>query len=342
MNMKRLLWILLLGLAILALLAICNWRTVTLTWYNLTVPQVRLPESDDWSGGEIFLKVPYAAESEAEYLDLYVPETQGEKPRLLVIIHGGGFIAGDSQTKQARLMLRYFRDRGYACATVNYRLAQEAAFPAALLDCKAAIRFLRANAERYGYDAEKIVLFGESAGGYLASMCAFTTDEEFGDLPFLGQTGENAPSAMVDALLDYYPYLNWYGDRDDFRTIGYARPFADLANSWMKGNTGDFSDPGSYWLRREVGELSPEELETIDPLAYLEKNAGELTKLSVYLVHGDADITVPIPSSDRLAEACRTALDGRIVYRVLPHMGHASDPLYSDEVLGEIARWLEG
>ena len=342
MKKKTILWILLIILAILILLTAVNWRTAVLTWYNLTVPQVRLPEADEWSGGQTYLAIPYAGASESEVLDLYVPDAGEEKPELLVIIHGGGFIAGDSQTKQAKLMYRYFRDHGYACATVNYRLAQEAAFPAAVQDCKAAIRFLRANAERYGYDAGRIVAFGESAGGYLASMCAFTTDDEFNDLPFIGQTGENNPSAMVDALLDYYPYVNWYGTEDDYRAIGYSRIFADLANSWMKGNTGEFSDPGSYWLRREVSELSASELEEIDPFRYLEKNAGELSRLSVYLVHGDADITVPIPSSERLAEACRQALEGRIVYRVVPHMGHASDLLYDDAVLEDIAAWLEG
>ena len=53
-----------------------------------------------------------------------------------------------------------------ACASVNYRLAQEAAFPAAVEDCKAAVRYLRANADKYGYNADQITVFGESAGGY--------------------------------------------------------------------------------------------------------------------------------------------------------------------------------
>ena len=75
---------------------------------------------------------------------------------------------------------------------------------------------------------------------------------------------------------------------------------------------------------------------------YLEKNAAELGELSVYLIHGDADITVPIPSSNRLYEACCSTLgEDSIQYRVVPDMGHASDPLYSDEILSEIDAFLQ-
>ena len=74
----------------------------------------------------------------------------------------------------------------------------------------------------------------------------------------------------------------------------------------------------------------------------LEKNAADLGSLTIYLIHGDADITVPIPSSNRLYEACCTALgEDSIQYRVVPGMGHASDPLYSDEVLAEIDEYLQ-
>jgi acetyl esterase/lipase len=226
-------------------------------------------------------------------------------------------------------------------ASVNYRLAQEAPFPAAIEDCKAAIRFLRAHAEEYGYQAERICLFGESAGGYLATMCAFTNDEEFNSLSFLGQTEESNPSARVDVLVDYYPFVSLTGLDEDLKEIGCSRLFFDLANGWVNGNLEGFEDFASYWLRQNISQMTPEERQSADPFRYLEKNGAELKHLSVWLIHGESDITVPIPSSNRLYAAMQAQLDpGRLVYRQIPRQGHASDPLYADSILREIEEWM--
>jgi len=141
-------------------------------WHNATAFNLPM-NTDPWTDGQELTRISYAEDSDSQYLDLYLPEGE-EKPPLFVLVHGGGFVFGDSQTRQVQWMYRYFRDHGYACATVNYRLAQEAAYPAAVEDVKAAVRFLRANAGVYGYDADKIAIWGESAGGYLATMAAVT------------------------------------------------------------------------------------------------------------------------------------------------------------------------
>ncbi len=337
---KTILWVLA-GLLAMALL-FCGiyHRSIALSLENLTVEHYGDPAVDPWDGGKAMLNIPYASVSESDYLNLYLPDGV-ENPQLFVLIHGGGFIAGTAETRQTQLMYRFFRDRGYAVATVNYRLAQEAPFPAAIEDCKAAIRFLRANAENYGYNAERIALFGESAGGYLASMCAFTNDGEFNDLPFIGQTGENDPGAGVDVLVDYYPFVSLTGLDGDLKEIGCAKLFFKLANSWVNGALDGYEDFASYWLRKNISEMSPEEREAADPFWYLEKNGAELQDLAVWLIHGEADITVPIPSSNRLYADMQKVLDpGRLVYRVVPHMGHASDPLYADAILEEIEAWM--
>ena len=85
----------------------------------------------------------------------------------------GGFVYNDSQSRQAQLMYRYFRDHGYACASVNYRLAQEAAFPAGVEDVKSAIRFLRANAEKYGYDPERFAIWESQLGVFISDLWRF-------------------------------------------------------------------------------------------------------------------------------------------------------------------------
>ena len=193
---------------ILVLIMVYYRKAVYMTFKNLTAAKLALHENEDnWDGGEKFLNIPYARDSESQYLDLYIP-ADVEEPDLYVIVHGGGFIAGDSRTRQAQLMYRYFRDHGYACASINCRLAQEAPFPGALEDVKAAVRFLRSHAAEYGYSAEHISIFGESAGGYLATMAALTNDDEFMSVEYIGQTDDEgnggAVSAEIAVLVDYY------------------------------------------------------------------------------------------------------------------------------------------
>ena len=142
-------WILLALLLILALLLLIHRYTVRQVWCNVFSPTLPLDESADWAGGKSYERLRYAEDSEAQYIDLYVPDTEEGAP-LFVLIHGGGFAFNDAQSRQAQFMYRYFRDRGFACASVNYRLSTEAAYPAATCDVKAAVRFLCHNAEEYG------------------------------------------------------------------------------------------------------------------------------------------------------------------------------------------------
>ena len=169
---------------------------------------------EGWGDGETHLRVPYAAESDSEFLNLYVLSNV-ENPPLFVLIHGGGLIAGEAETRQTLLMIDYFRNRGYTCASVNYRLAQETAFPDAIYECKAAILFLSENAGEYGYSTDRVAVFRESAGGYLVIMCAMITNEDFHGVAFIGQGVENVPSARVDVLVDYYGYTSLTGLAED-------------------------------------------------------------------------------------------------------------------------------
>ena len=82
-------------------LVLCIWHKCTrAVWCNLTVSKIELDDSADWDGGTSYTRIPYAEDSDSQYLDLYVPGiAAGETPKLFVIIHGGGFIYGDSQTR---------------------------------------------------------------------------------------------------------------------------------------------------------------------------------------------------------------------------------------------------
>lgn len=333
---------LLLVLIALGALAAIYRKATYAVFRNLTTKKIDLDESTEWDGGKSYTDILYAGDSPSQYLDLYVPDTEsGQRPPLLVLIHGGGFVAGDARTRQAQFMYRFFRDQGYACASINYRLAQEAAFPAGLSDCKAAIRYLKAHADVYGFDAEKVAVWGESAGGYLAVMCAVTDDTEFTDVRFTDQEIYGDISAKVNVLADYYGVIDLGGTDGDWETLGIPDLVYKIANAWISGDVlSGFENVESFWMRKNTSEMTEEEMSRVDPHHYIKKNG--LDGLSAFIVHGDCDITVPYLHSERIYEELREKLgNDSTVFHLVPGMGHAADCLYSDERLTELKVFLD-
>ena len=111
-----------------------------------------------------YLDVRYADASDEQKLDLYLPENSNGPFPLIIHIHGGAFKMCDKRDIQVMPWLGAL-ELGYAVASINYRLSWEAIFPAAVYDCKAAIRYLRANCEKYNIMKNKIAVVGGSAGG---------------------------------------------------------------------------------------------------------------------------------------------------------------------------------
>jgi len=114
-------------------------------------------------------------------LDIFLPKSGTNWP-LIVWIHGGAWLGGSKEKCPA---LRFVRD-GYAVASINYRLSQHAVFPAQLMDCKAAIRWLRTHSKQFGYDRSRIGVWGASAGWHLAALAGTSSDvqefERVGDM----------------------------------------------------------------------------------------------------------------------------------------------------------------
>ncbi|MCD8142081.1 MAG: alpha/beta hydrolase, partial [Clostridiales bacterium] len=286
------------------LLCLTHLSTTKIVWQNLTSPTLKM-DTSDWTGGTSYENVQYADVSDSDYLHLYVPDSEEPMP-LIILVHGGGFVANDLESRQAQFMYRYFRQQGYACATVNYRLAQEAGFPAALEDVKAAVRYLRANAETYGYDPDCFVIWGESAGGYLATMAAVTNDEEFSGVPFLGEADLSEPvSAQVSCLMDFYGIIDFPFADSDFQSQGLPTVVVSLANSWanstLKG-TG-FDSVEDYWLQTIIADCTEEELAQYSARYYIEENWETVQNLNVLIWHSPADITEAETQSIRLYHA---------------------------------------
>ncbi len=126
---------------------------------------------------EQFENLVYAKYGDRELtLDLYRPKGLTEPLPAIVCIHGGGWRTGSKENfgRFARL----FAENNYIAVSINYRLSEEAPFPAHIMDCKAAVRWLRANAEKYGVDPDRIGATGHSAGGHLAALLATSAGVE--------------------------------------------------------------------------------------------------------------------------------------------------------------------
>jgi acetyl esterase/lipase len=143
--------------------------------------------------------IPYVEKgTSAQKLDLFVPAgSTPDKPLPLVVwIHGGGWRGGD----KARCLAMPLLEKGYAVASINYRLSGEATFPAQIHDCKAAIRWLRANAKEHNIDPEHIGVWGGSAGGHLVALLGTSGDAK----ELEGDLGNPGVSSKVQAVCDFF------------------------------------------------------------------------------------------------------------------------------------------
>lgn len=151
------------------------------------------------------------------------PKGDGPFPAILCI-HGGGFRAGNRDGYNG--LIKKLAQHGYVAATVEYRLAPKYQFPAAIYDCKAAVRFLRANAEKYHINPRAIGVTGGSAGGHLAQFLGVTA----GVRRFEGDGGNPRVSSAVQCV------VNQYGPSDFTKSYGHSVDAAEVLPLWLGGN----------------------------------------------------------------------------------------------------------
>ena len=242
-------------------------------------------------------------------LDLHRPQT--ENPALIVYVHGGGWRAGSKQDVPIGKLL----DKGFAIASVDYRLSPQAAFPAQVHDIKAAIRFLRANAGVFHINASKIAIIGSSAGGHLAALVGVTN----GNKELEGKVGEHLDqSSDVQVIVSYYGASN-------LETI--------LSQSTPKGL--EYRIPALKLLLGDSPDKKPELAKLASPVAHLDKKDPPLL-----LIHGDADPQMPPQQSQELAKAYE-ALGLPVTLIVMPGSKHGGKEFYDDERTAVVAKFLD-
>jgi len=255
-----------------------------------------------------FTNVAYAAQSSAQKLDLYLPAT-GEGPFPLIIsIHGGAFMMGDKADGQEDAMMAGL-ERGYAVASINYRLSSEAKFPAAIQDVKAAIRFLRAHAAEYQLNPDKFATWGGSAGGNLAALAATSGGVAALQDDALGNAGV---SDTVQVAVD------WFGPIY-FSTMDAE--FAALGQSAAMGATNSANSPETKYLGATIGSAAAEPLVAqASPLTYIDSMDPPM-----FVQHGTADRNIPITQSQNFADSLARSIGAeKVSYHVLEGAGHGT------------------
>ncbi|MEM8886252.1 MAG: alpha/beta hydrolase [Planctomycetota bacterium] len=249
---------------------------------------------DDPSNVAFHRDLTYATvDGEEMQLDLLVPRAPVEPPTLIVWVHGGSWKYGTRRD----IRIDWLVERGYAVASPSYRFAQDASWPAQLHDLKAAVRWLRAHGETYGYRTDRIAAAGMSAGGHLALMLSLTN-------------GENA-GALGDHLEQ---------SSDVQGVIAYYAP-TDLAY-WGRFQSSNRSSAPIPMLLGAAPRDDPERAKAASPIYRVGPKSPP-----ALLVHGDEDSIVPVDQSRRLHE--RYASIGRPSQLVIVEgAGHVGNSTY--------------
>ena len=203
------------------------------------------------------------------YLDLYMPENE-DNPPLIMWIHGGAWMYGD---RKSPIML-WQVERGYALASVEYRLTNQGIFPANITDCKDALVYLRQNAGKYGYDAARIAVAGDSAGGHLAALMGTSNGH--------ADWEPDGADCSLQAAVDYYGPT----------TVGKEWASASNPESFESLMLGEF-------VLSKRGRMKAA---AANPITYIDGSEPPFL-----IIHGDADDVVPYKQSIYLRDALEAA-----------------------------------
>lgn len=265
---------------------------------EIVPPKIRQLISKLPAGSSHILHVPYVARNQTEArphasqtLDVYAPPGEGPFP-LIFWIHGGGWHSGDKLESGVHLALK-FVPKGFALASVNYRLTGDSPFPAQIEDCNAALAYLRRNAASYRIDRYRIGTLGHSAGAHLAALMACTGNER------RFSSGPQAPIRVQATVC-------WAIPADLDRDRGKWPATSMMYNPASAPLWGFFPD------RRYDGEFA----RMASPASYVHEDVPP-----VHIVHGQKDDLVPPGQARAFAKSLKRA-GVPVTLRVVSDRGH--------------------
>jgi acetyl esterase/lipase len=266
-------------------------------------------------------------------LDLYSPRAGSGALPLVVFVHGGGWNGGDARHtgtfEDFPATLAALAARGYVVASVNYRLSEEARFPAALQDVKAAIRWLRGDAAGRGIDATRVAVWGAAAGGQLAALTGVTCGVDRFE-PAADAGVKNLPSDCAEAVIDWYGVTDLESLADDSGTETPSRSSFTAQSSTAEGD----------YLGCEPADCAPGLARLASPLAFISNLSP-----AFLIQHGAADTTVPPRQSQKLYDALRAkGIPAELV--LYPGVAHDftragnPDPVLNDQAMAKLTAFL--
>lgn len=241
-------------------------------------------------------------------LDIYLPHNLDKPAPLVIWIHGGGWVGGSRK----RCPMKWLTTQGYVVASISYRFSQEAKYPAQIHDCKAALRWLKANANKYNINPNKIAVSGGSAGGHLALLLGTTANHPKLD----GKVGTHLKqNTTVHAVVDLF-------GPTDFLAYEKSKHAAQ----------------GSFLLTSLLGGPVSEKKE----LAKLASPRHHVTKDDppVLMLHGDKDTLVPISQSLQIQKVYQTLkIPAKLI--TLKNTGHGGRAFGSPSSIAAIKSFLD-
>lgn len=269
-----------------------------------------------------FLDIPYG-KSKAQAIDIYLPD-EGDGPFPLVVhIHGGGFAFGDKRDDHMNAYLGGIR-LGFAVASVEYRVSREAIFPAAVLDCREAIRFLKENAELFRIDPERIGLIGGSAGGNLCAMLAMNVVNGAFPGEDLGVIRESDPFVKT-AVCQFGP-MNFATMEAQARLNGISATHERMSDM-----------PESAYIGAPIDEADPALVQAANPATY-----ASPAMCPILVQHGTRDHLVPFEQSVEFVDAVvKKAGEGKVTYVPLDGADHEDKMFVTEPNMGFVWSYLK-
>ena len=286
------------------------------------IMNIQVSASNIGKAAETIKDVAYANVSSRQIMDIYLPEGEGPFP-VVVLIHGGAFKMGDKgmETRNAEALVA----KGYAAASINYRLSGEAKFPAQIEDCKTAVRFLRANAAKYRLNPDKLGSWGASAGGNLSALLGTSSGvtELEGD-----ELGNAGVSFKVIACVDWFGPINFLAMDEEAQALGFSI------------NTNIASSPESQLIGKAIQSV-PELVKKANSTTYITKDDA-----AFFIQAGSNDRNIPYTQSRNFSEALKNLLGKeKVSFELLDGAGQGgpqfSSPANIEKVIAFFDKYLK-
>lgn len=234
-----------------------------------------------------WLDVDYVGDGiEGHKMDIHVPDDGKDSHKVIVLIYGSAWFSNNAKASAFQSYGKQLLDGGFAVVSINHRASTEAKFPAQINDVKAAIRYVRGNAAKYGFDTSFVGITGFSSGGHLSSLAGTTNGvktKKFGKvkIDIEGSLGAyTKESSRIDAVVDFFGPI-------------------DVSRMERCETYKDDKSPEAVLLGCSPSK-NPDLSKSLSPMSYIDKNDPKFL-----VIHGDADPVVPYCQSEFFAKALK-------------------------------------